>query len=382
MMHYKHAIEFVGKGVALSHNPSLLPEVLHEIQSGKLSWEMIVWAGSSQMMLPALYVQLKKNNLLSELPADLVEYLEELYRHNLLRNQAILDQIKDIIQCLNKHHIYPVFLKGTANLLDGLYSDPAERMIGDIDFIIPEDQIIACADILVKELGYERDIEPGAGDLKYYLHYPRLRHKSTVAAIEIHRQPIYPPFDEVFNFKVIDREKKEVNQFGKAYVLSDRHQVILNILNTQVNDSASFWGLILMRQSYDLLLLTQRLDPMKAALEFNRYFGLMNLHLAGSAYIFNYPPALPFKNTCRAKLHLWRLGVLLTYPKINKFQNKLLGFPDSHFVRYSRWVIRSFYDGNALRYIIRRLFNPGWYRDHLASYRRAGKTKSSDKQII
>ena len=33
------------------------------------------------------------------------------------------------------HGITPIFLKGAANLITGLYSDIAERMVGDIDFI-------------------------------------------------------------------------------------------------------------------------------------------------------------------------------------------------------------------------------------------------------
>ena len=36
------------------------------------------------------------------------------------------------------NNITPIFLNGAENLLEGLYKDIAERMIGDIDFIISE----------------------------------------------------------------------------------------------------------------------------------------------------------------------------------------------------------------------------------------------------
>ena len=55
--------------------------------------------------------------------------LKEIYDLNRESNQQILRQIDDITAILNKENIQPVFLKGTANLLDGLYSDLGERMM-------------------------------------------------------------------------------------------------------------------------------------------------------------------------------------------------------------------------------------------------------------
>ncbi|HAQ21344.1 MAG TPA: hypothetical protein DCR40_19255 [Prolixibacteraceae bacterium] len=54
----------------------------------------------------------------------------------------------DITAILNKENIQPVFLKGTANLLDGLYSDVGERMIGDIDFLVKEEDYLKAAELL------------------------------------------------------------------------------------------------------------------------------------------------------------------------------------------------------------------------------------------
>ena len=64
------------------------------------------------------------------IPEEVEQAFAEIYDLNRERNQQILQQIDDITAELNKENIQPVFLKGTANLLDGLYSDVGERMIG------------------------------------------------------------------------------------------------------------------------------------------------------------------------------------------------------------------------------------------------------------
>ena len=56
------------------------------------------------------------------------------------RNQQISTQARALNTLLLNHGITPIFLKGTGNLLAGLYTDIAERMIGDIDFILPKDK--------------------------------------------------------------------------------------------------------------------------------------------------------------------------------------------------------------------------------------------------
>jgi len=47
----------------------------------------------------------------------------------------------------------PIYLKGTGNLIDGIYSDIGERIIGDIDFLVPEKDFRTTAELFKKE-GY------------------------------------------------------------------------------------------------------------------------------------------------------------------------------------------------------------------------------------
>lgn len=75
-------------------------------------------------------------NLLQYLPEELVNYMIHITDLNRERNKQIIKQAKEINSLLLANDITPIFLKGTGNLLEGLYADIAERMVGDIDFIV------------------------------------------------------------------------------------------------------------------------------------------------------------------------------------------------------------------------------------------------------
>ena len=57
------------------------------------------------------------------------------------RNQQIITQARALNTLLLEHGLTPIFLKGTGNLLAGLYTDIAERMVGDIDFIFSKQRV-------------------------------------------------------------------------------------------------------------------------------------------------------------------------------------------------------------------------------------------------
>ena len=61
--------------------------------------------------------------------------MEHVANTNRDRNTQIISQAKELNTFLLSHNITPIFIKGTANLLAGLYNDITERMVGDIDFL-------------------------------------------------------------------------------------------------------------------------------------------------------------------------------------------------------------------------------------------------------
>lgn len=344
------------------------------LRSGSVVWEQVVWVSTSELVFPALYLQLKRAGLLPELPADLVEYMEEFTSMNRERNSQIIDQAIEITALLVQHEISPVFLKGTAHLLDGLYEDIGERMVGDIDLLVPESQMVITAEILIKN-GYEPLAEYDPKYFKIGKHYPRLANYARTAAVEVHRQIILFPYCKAIDIDSIVKEGKQPNSESLANVPGNRHQIIQNILNVQVNDFGYYYGIFSLRQGYDLLLLSGRLDPLVVVKEFGRYFHRLNANLAITNWVLSDPSNLPYKHTWQAKLFISRIMLHLKYPRTENISKVFLYYL-MRLSNYPRQLILSTYDKDARNWLLTRLSDPKRYLQHFKSYRMGQTSKS------
>lgn len=366
-MTYKEALLFVGKCLTLGFHPERISEVKQEIQKGKIVWEQIVQLSSGQFVLPALYLHLERASLLKELPSDLVEYMQYLTNLNRDRNLQILNQIKDITTLLNSHGIAPIFLKGTAHLLLPLYEDIAERMVGDIDFLVEEKDVIKTAQLLIN-VGYKPLNRFYPEMLKTEKHYPRLTNFNYPAAVEVHREVIIPPHDKKFKSAEIIRDKqKTIGQRIEAFIPSNKHLIIHNVLNTQVNDKAYLRGDISLRQMYDLLLLSSFENPQTVLQNFARFPHYSNAYLAAASKVFDHPVGIEYENNIQARLFLKRYYYSLSYPKFHSVFYSIIYI----FWRFSRYVylpFQSIYRKDVRAGLWSRLSDPKWLKKHILSY--------------
>ena len=102
------------------------------------------------LCFPAIYCNFKRADFLKYLPDDLVDYMKYITNLNRDRNTQIIEQAKELNSLLLANNIRPIFLKGTGNLLEGLYEDIGERMVGDIDFLFSKKDFLKAIDILKK----------------------------------------------------------------------------------------------------------------------------------------------------------------------------------------------------------------------------------------
>ena len=102
----------------------------------------MVKVSTAHYVFPALYCNLKVLDFLKYLPQELVSYMEHITNINRERNKQIITQAQELNSVLLANNIRPIFLKGTGNLLAGIYEDIAERMVGDIDFIFSKEDYL------------------------------------------------------------------------------------------------------------------------------------------------------------------------------------------------------------------------------------------------
>ena len=346
-MKYKEALLLIGE----------------RLSSGEVDWEMFVWVSSNQMIVPTIYLQYKWADLLKELPDDLVEHLEDIYQQNYNRNKAILEQTHRLIKLLNKHNYYPIFLKGVGNLLDNLYDDLGERMIGDIDFLLAEDKVVAAAEMLMDD-GYVPMFQYSQKLDSKGKHYPRLINSEEIAAVEVHFRPVKIPFDKNFGYDLISEEKKKLNIDSYAYVLSDNHRIIYSLMLVQMSDIPNYTSKITLRQIYDLFLVSNRKEVLATIEKYGYYFNKLNNYLALYSYLLKEPLSLKFIDNNSSRLFMKKYIFDITYVRLLTFRLKTLSIIRL-FYAYLRLIIQSFYIKRVRVLVFSRILDPQWYAKKL-----------------
>jgi hypothetical protein len=362
----KELFYFTGKCLALDDHPEFAEEIIHMSQSEAINWGAFVKLCSSHLILPAIYLKFLSYGIINHLPQELAEFLKDIYDLNLERNKKIIDQLQSLTQTLNAHEIYPIFLKGTAHLLDHLYSDQGERMIGDIDFLVGEKDYLRAVAIL-KNDGYATD-SPVYVDVETLKHYPCLSKPGEVTHIEIHRIPVAKDYSSWFNSEIINQEKKQVSALCGCFVLSDKHKVIHNFIHAQLGHKGHLNGIVSFRDLYDVYLLSQRseikqaLDNIKSKSKAIAYFVFTQKAFSLKEEIY---PEANLSSHLFLKKHDLNISSRVfyhTYRYTVYFGQRIL-------IGYVGQAVKSFYSKKTRKSVLRRLTNRGWYKAHFDSYR-------------
>ncbi|MDW5287901.1 nucleotidyltransferase family protein [Formosa sp. PL04] len=228
-----------------------------DIVNQTFNWENIVKIGSTQLVIPTLYIRLQSKGLLSYLPQELQEYLKYIYDLNKQRNDSLFTEVKLISSWFKSENLEHVFLKGAAMIASNYYEDIGERMLGDIDVLLPREQCEKAFQLLLSK-GYTYAKEPTINP-KYFedKHLLRLASKAHIGAIEIH-------------FKLLDTDQKALQtadvlkdkqlvEFTEIPIPSAKHLLIHNVLNFQINDSGSFYNYIGLKNCFDSIVLLPHL---------------------------------------------------------------------------------------------------------------------------
>jgi hypothetical protein len=283
-----------------------------------------------------------------------------------------LEQLKEVCQLLARNNISATLLKGAGNLIDNLYSDSGERIMGDIDLLVSEEEYLKAAKILLNE-GYTESKLYYYDDVMLLKHYPRLSHPDKVAAVEIHRIPVDDEYSNLFNHEMINKELKMVDGF--CNVLSDKHKLVLNFIHSQLTNKGRKSALLSLRDVHDLYLLSEKVNftellkeikPRKAA---TAYFYLSQ-KLLGINIGYTSNPTLSDK-----WLH-YKHGLNFsskTFYTANKFATEIF---DRIIIRYFGLIFKSLFSGKTRSFIVMRMSKADWYKSQWRSWKNTFNLKN------
>ena len=298
-MTYKDSLFFIAKCLTISLEEKNRKEVEEELKAGNIDWESIVKVSTAHLVFPALYCNLKRAVLLRYLPVDLIAHMQYITKLNRKRNTQIIAQAQEINTLLTKHQIPPIFLKGTGNLLENLYEDPAERMVGDIDFILSPAHYPIAIEVLMQN-SYSK-VHKTTYDYPHFRHYPRLRKKGNIAAVEIHKELLVEKYANEFNYALIAKDTQKVKTI---HLLSFQNQLALSIIAVQINDDGFQYKNISLRNAYDVFLLSKKTDAKEAFNKFERLKHPLNSFLAICFEVFSKPETLKYHSSLNTNAYL------------------------------------------------------------------------------
>ena len=335
-------------------------EIEKQLQSNTIDWEAVVEVSTTHYVFPALYCNLKRVDFLHYLPRELVNFMEHITSLNRERNEQIIAQAKDLNRLLLKNNIRPIFLKGTGNLLAGIYEDIAERMLGDIDFLFSKDDYPKAITIL-RAHGYS-EVHKYGYHFPNEKHYRRLQKANNIAAIEIHRELLdVKKYRDEFNFNVVAKDSQVI---CGASVLSNANQINLTILSKQINDSGFYYNAMPLRNAYDVFLLSKETSAKEAVNTLNKLKHPANCFLAACHEVFNYVDSLQYNSTKMAASYLSDFNRQFANPKATKRKHKRIQL--YIYVKHKLDLIyKSIIYKEYRVWLIKKITDKNWYREKL-----------------
>jgi hypothetical protein len=321
-LNYKETLYFVATCLTISLEAKNKQEIEKQLKSTSIDWDAVVKVSTAHYVFPALYCNFQRANFLHYLPQELVSYMEHITNINRERNKKIISQAQELNNVLLANNIRPIFIKGTGNLLAGIYDDIAERMVGDIDFIFSKEDYPKAISIL-RKFGYSEVSEQKKK--KYYRpnenrHYRRLKKKNNIAAIEIHKGLLsVKKYINEFNYRFVERDSQFINEIS---VLSYANKLNLSIIANQINDSGFYFKTMALRNAYDVFLLSKITNAMEALNTLNKLRYPLNCFLAACYEVFDRVDSLEYNKTTKTASYLRDFNSQFTDPIQAKRQTK------------------------------------------------------------
>jgi hypothetical protein len=355
----------IGKILALDVLPDQGEFIKKQIQVGSMVWERFVLLADHHRVLQAIYPKLRDHKLQEYFPEKVIQHLKYIFDLNTSRNLEIIKQTKKLTTILSKEGITPLYMKGVGNILDGVYKYPGERLLHDIDFLVPEERFEDAAEALFK-VGYKSNYTYNPARVNQLKHYPILYKPGEPVYVEIHRIPIGEGYTRYFNTEMVLSSSKQPKADPNCLVMSEEHSIIHNFLHAQVEDQARIYARQFMRNIYDMFLLSGRKDPEVVLSDFGHFKRASSGYLDITYDTFGISPVQRLKPP--VFLHTFRLRYYLNlrYRFIDRTSLLVIRLIWGYLVN----PVKSISDKELRMKLINKLRDPKWYKKQATYYRK------------
>ena len=293
-----------------------------------INFESFIKIASKQLLIPAIYANIRRKRLEEFFPNDLISYFKEIYKLNRERNEILLEEVKFLNNLLIKSDLKYVFIKGSSYILNNLFYDIGERMTGDIDILVEEKASLKVKQIIEKNGYYSK--ENNDFFLKEIKHYNRQINKNKTFAVEVHKKLYRNISVKTFHHDIFEKIFKINNCPSPDY----KNQLLINIYNFQINDGGykkcynsirSYYDIYNMKRKYHL-----KFDSLPKNKFIHNYF-MLGSHISENIFSYNYDKDYHYLLRYKLKnknILLFKIDqfVTLVLSKIDLFPRQLYEF--------------------------------------------------------
>lgn len=186
---------------------------------GDFDWDLFLQLTLHHRLYPLLYLKLIKMDH-SWMPSKTLDSLSRYYKKNTFKMLHLCGEMEQLSKLFIQHGVRPIFLKGPVLAAD-LYGDISMRTCGDLDILIPFEELGEANNLLL-DLGYEKDeyIQTLLNDWKWRHHHFTYYHPNTGTKIEIHWRLNPAPSKEPNFDELWERKRKSSITCHPTYFLS------------------------------------------------------------------------------------------------------------------------------------------------------------------
>lgn len=371
----------IGTCLGLENNHGRREQILSRFSQPGFDWDAVVFMGSNHFVLPAIYISLKNAELLPALPSEVSEHLERICQMNEDRNRKVMEQADRLKRVLRYGGFSPVFIKGAASIIGGLYPEPAARMLSDIDLVIQESEIHETVELL-KGDGYSH-ASMRKEDWPFMHHFPTLSHPDEPASVDLHFLPVGRRYSHMMSGWETRLENCEFpsvrsdsysksREDGKAgsqksnipfLIPSSEDSLVLNFLHSQLQDRGDFMASVSLRSLYEFYLLRKRTGLENPAIikkpgllrKYRRYVALCDR-------TFDQSEPGPKTHSLSTRAYLIRFEYRKrsrTYYRVSTFSRRTL----DRLGHFARVITHSFFYKSYRTYLFGRLTDREWWSE-------------------
>jgi hypothetical protein len=259
------ALDFITGCLSVRNEPNHNDTLFSTIASGRLDWPTVILIANTELVTPAFWVALKDRQMTQYLPADVYDYLSELYRLNKTRNAHLRAQVIEVVYWLNTIDIEPLLLKGAVGLFVETFGDPGSRVMTDLDILVPEHAAQACWNTLCK-IGYrpfedrqdQRTTNPPISDwpagYRQHQHLHPLHRPGEYGTVEIHRSALasHCSGSGLLPTQLLWRNTERIQASrAEMAVPTPTYRVLHNLVHSMITDRAYLRGRIPLRPLHE-----------------------------------------------------------------------------------------------------------------------------------